>query len=149
MAQWKKHNKWIIEYWNSTDERVECFSCEHGSWLEAPISNVLYVYVQYKIRGKIYTHVVSGYDFYFFNEETNHFGGSNDYFDPDWGYGREYILEPKGESLLQVFWDKPTHIDGNLIKFGVWLDPPYDKLLGFVGTKRLISDCRNILLNGD
>ena len=141
--------KWIIEYWNPDYKEVECYSCAHGLWADAPINNVLYVYIQYELNNKVYTHVVSGYDFYFFNEKNNHFGGWNDYFDPDWGYGKEYKLKETGEKLIRKFKEKPSHINGRIVKLGVWIDPPWDELLGFVGSNRSIPNCKDILTNGD
>jgi len=146
MKPWKTHKKWIIEYWNFEDEEINCFSCDHGSWIDAPISNVLYVYVQYKTHGNVYTHIISGYDFYFFDEKNNHFGGWNDYYDPDYFYGREYRLDKDGEKHLHTFKNKPAHIKGDIVKFGIELEEPWDRLLGFVGGSRMVSSCLDMLL---
>jgi len=147
--------KWIIEYWNNETKSVECFSSDGCTWEDAPLDNVIYVYLQrrgirpYGNPDKIYTMKKSGVDNYFFFERRNGIlvlGGWND----DGRPNTMIVWHPNGYIESHTITERPSEVLDEQVKRGVWVEEPYARWLGLSWSpnsadappfKRKIKDC--------
>jgi hypothetical protein len=148
--------QWVIEYWNKKKKTIECFSSEDGTWEDAPVDNVIFVYVRGKLSrphgdpDRIYTMRLSGTDYYFLRvaeDGTVRFGGWSDNADTPAGgigcYGAYCTWTPgiKVETTM-ITVGRPPDADESMIKKGVWVEEPWAERLGLTGrAKRTTKGC--------